>query len=86
VSSLEQSAVSPSHHEVTMVTKSCGISVCKSKFEICVGASVEEELEENGQESNRVRFWAHTTIKITDCRVSHMTLVIRRGKVYPIPA
>jgi len=86
VSSLEQIAVGPSHYEVTVVTKTCGISVCKSEFVICVGTSFEEELVENGQESNRVRLWAHTTIIITNCRVSHMTSVIRRVKVFPIPA
>jgi len=86
VSSLEQTTVGPSHYEVTVVTISCGISVCKSKFVICEGASVEEELVENGKESNRVRFWAHTAIKITDCRVRHMTFVVRRVKVFPIPA
>jgi hypothetical protein len=69
-----------------METKSCGISVCKSEFEICEGAGVIEELVENRKESNRVRFWAYTTIIITDCRVSHMTFVIRSVKVYPVPA
>jgi len=90
VSSLEQSAVGPSHYEVTVVTKTSGISVCKSEFAIggtgVEGFSLEEELVENGQESNRVRFWAHTAIIITDCRVRHMTFVIIRVKVFPIPA
>jgi len=86
VSMLERSAVGPSHYEVTVETKSCGIAICKSKFVICEGASIKEELVENGKEGNRVRFWAHTTIVITNCRVSHMTFVIRSVKVNPVPA
>jgi len=62
------------------------ISVGKSKFTISIDTSGKEELEENGQESNRVRLGAHAAIKITDSRVSYMTLVIRSVKVYPIPA
>jgi len=86
VSSLEQIAVGPSHYEVTVVTITCGISICKNKFGIWIGFRFEEELIENGQESNRVRFWAHTEIIIPDRRVRHMTFVIRRIKVYSIPA
>jgi len=69
MSILEQSAVGPSHYKVAMVTKTSGISVRKSEFSVSVGASVKEKLVENGHESNRVRLRAHTTIKITDCRV-----------------
>jgi len=86
VSSLEQIAVGPSHYEVTVVTISCGISVCKSKFEIGIGARIKEELEENRQKSNWVRLWAHTAIIITDSRVRHMAFVIGRIKVFTIPA
>jgi len=85
VSSLEQIAVGPSHYEVTVVTITSAISVCKNKFGICEGGSFEEELVENGQESNRVRLWAHATIIIPNSRVRHMTFVIRRVKINPIP-
>jgi len=86
VSGLEQIAVSPSHYKVTVVTITSGISVCKGEFEIRDVAGHKEELEENGEESNRVRFRAHTSIVRSNCRVSHMTLVIRGVKVNSIPA
>jgi len=86
VSSLEQIAVGPAHYEVTVVTMTGGISVCKSEFEICDFCGFEEELVENGEESNWVRCWAHASIVVTDCRVSHVTFVIRSVKVFPIPA
>jgi len=86
VSILEQSAVGPSHYKVAMVTKTSGISVRKSEFSVSVGTSVEEKLVENGYESNRVRLRAHTSVKITNCRVRHMTFMICRVKVDSIPA
>jgi len=86
VSSLEQGAVGPSHYKVTMITKTSRISVCKSEFSVSVGAGVKEKLVENGHESNRVRLWAHAAIKIANCRVGHVTFVIVRVEVFPIPA
>jgi len=83
---LEQITVGPSHYEVAVITVTSGISICKSKFEIRESVCNKEELEENREESNWVRFWANTSIIITDCRVSNMLLVIGSVKVFTIPA
>jgi len=85
VSSLEQIAVGPSHYKITMVTITSGISICKSKFDIREFGCLEEELKENGEESFRVRFRAHSRVISTTHWVRHVTLVIGSVKVYPIP-
>jgi len=77
MSSLEKITVGPAHYEVTMVTITGGISVCKSKFGICDCVSDKEELVENGEQSNWVRLWAYTAIIITNFRVSYVTFVVR---------
>jgi len=69
-----------------METISSSVTICKRKFEIREETSREVELKENGEDGNRVRFRADTTVIITKRRVSHMTLVIRRVHVYTIPA
>jgi len=86
VSSLEQSSIGPSHYEVTMETISSRIAICKSKFEIREETSCEVELKENGEDGNRVRFRADTTVIITIRRVRHVTLVVSRVHVFTIPA
>jgi len=53
VGSLELSTVGPSHYEITMVTVTSGISICKSKFVIFVHPGGEEELIEKRKDG----FW-----------------------------
>jgi len=86
MSSLEQIAVGPTHYEVTVVTITSGIAVCKSEFGIGDIECLEEKLVENREEGFWVRFRAHTTVIITDCRVSHVTFVIGSVEVFAIPA
>jgi len=86
VSRLELIAVGPTHYEVTVVTITSGIAVCKSEFGISDIGCFEEELVENREESNRMRFRAYTCIIITSCRVRHVTLVIGSVEVFAIPA
>jgi len=79
--------VSPSHYKITVKTITCGISICKSKsVNVVVDAGGVEKLVEERKESLWVRFRAHTKIKITNVRVSHVTLVIGSVKVDAIPA
>jgi len=56
VGSLEQSTVGPSHYEITMESIASGVTICKGEVGdvISVGAGVEEELVEEGEESNWV--------------------------------
>jgi len=87
VGGLEQSAVGPSHDEVTMKTISSRITIGKGKaVEVSVTAGVEKELVEEGEDGDRVGLGAHTTVVVSNCRVGNMAHVVWGVNVNTIPA
>jgi len=83
---LELVAVSPSHDEISVESKTSWVSTSKGEaVDIVVARYIKEELEEDGHDSSRVRFGAYTTVVVTNGGVSNVAVVISGVEVNTVP-